>query len=193
MKNFKNWLRTFGKIIVSPLPKTFIKESRKAKGKTLSALGWFLFVYIFGLIFSLVILKSKVSLYGIVAGLIFYPILFFLFVYCLNSLSKSLFHLNKDFHAEILYLVVGIYTPFSIIQAGINVLPKIGIIAGWISYIYPLILLTIAIKSLTKLNYWKTLVTIFLSSIIAILGLLFILPFFMNILFIMRNGFQANF
>ncbi len=40
----KDWLRTFGRVAVRPLPSTFLTEAEKAKGKFGGAVGWLAFV-----------------------------------------------------------------------------------------------------------------------------------------------------
>ena len=176
MAIFQDWLLTFYRIIVSPLPRTFINEAKKAKGKFPSAVLWLtLAVLIADAIIYFATGYFPVS--RILMSLIFLPIIFLVFVFSLDILYKKLFDRKKSYYDELLYLVVGVYTPFSVISSLTSLIPKVGQILSWILFVYPLLLVILLLKSLTNLKFWQASVVVSLGTILT-LGSLFCIPAF---------------
>lgn len=190
MDILKDWFTTFGMILIKPLPQTFVKESAKAKGKLPGIVGWLIFIttlesiyyFTFRRFFSLALLLESVLLL---------PVVFLLFVFCVYKFCQKLTGRKKDYYSELLYLIVGICVPFSIISFGVAYIPGIiGYILGWITSIYPYILIIIAVKAITRIKIWQSFIVCSLSLIVAMIGFVCILFFFQGLMTTMPRVFN---
>jgi hypothetical protein len=171
MNHLRDWLVTFGMMIIKPFPETFIVESQKAKGKFLSAVVWLVLIVVGMVIHTYVFTNRTYRIHEIIGVTLYLPIIFLLFVSCVHLLYQRLFHIQKYYYPELLYLFVGIFIPFMFINLFINSLW--GVVADiffWVLSIYPFVLMTIALKTITELSVWQSSLVIVLSFILALAG-----------------------
>ena len=169
----KDWLGSFGEIVIHPSEGTFLKEARKAQGKTGSALGWLLFLTAFIHVFNLVVFNYVYPIYVIVSSFILIPIGFFFLAFCLDTIYRKVFHRKKTYYDEFLYIGVAIFFVSQIFILLLSVIPALrDTYLSWALFLYPIILLIIAVKSLTKLKGWQASLTVVLSVVLASLFLL---------------------
>jgi hypothetical protein len=168
----KDWFSSFWEILVRPSKTTFINESQKAKGKLPSVIGWLIFIMAFDHVFVYAIYKQLFSPLVIVLTFIIFPIVFLLFAVFLDTIYRRAFHRKKSYYDEFLYLAVAIYVPYSIWSAPLALIPSLGTYLWWASLVYLVILLTIAVKSLTKLKTWQAAITVIISLLLGVMGLI---------------------
>jgi hypothetical protein len=174
MDVIKDWLITFGMIMIKPSPQTFVIESKKAKGKFLTALAWVAFAAI-AIDIQTLIINNYFSISKILKSLLFMPIVVLFSVFCIHLLYQRLFGRKKDLYSELLYLIVGVFVPFVLISIFVNHIPVVGEMLYWVVLAYPLILTIIAVKTITKLKVWQSIVIVFLGSVVAVISY-FIFP-----------------
>src|SRR5215211_114118 len=167
----RDWLTSFWEITVHPSQTTFINESRKAKGKFVSVIGWLTFVAAFNDLFVYVVYKQFAPLV-IVLTFIVGPIAFLLFAFWLDTIYRRAFHRQKSYYDEFLYLTVAIYVPYTIWSSLLRLTPSVGHFLWWTSFLYLVIMLTIAVKSLTKLKTWQAATTVIFSLVLGVMGLI---------------------
>ncbi len=182
MDTLKDWLVTFWKIIIMPMPETFIKEAKKAKGKFSSAVVWLVFLAVLIHLSIFLLFDYVYPLWVTISTILFVPITFFVFVFFIHMFYQRLFHRKKDYHAEFLYLAVGIFVPFVAIGSIVPMVPQVGTTLAWISLLYPIILMIIAVSTITKLKAWQSTVTVFLGLFFATLGFLCLPAFFFSMM-----------
>src|SRR6187551_1250790 len=85
-----DWLGTFWQVIVSPTPKTFLKEAKKADGKFSSALGWLVACAIYLIIITSIAAQSF-SIPTMLTVLILLPLAVILFTSVLNFICQRAF------------------------------------------------------------------------------------------------------
>jgi hypothetical protein len=177
MNELKDWLGTFGKIVMKPLPKTFVAEAAKAKGKFQSAVAWLVFAAIAINIYVFLLPDHYFSLFVLLASIIIVPIVFLFFVFCVHLLGQRLFDRRKDHYSELLYLAVGIFVPYVFLDFLITSLPIVGDTLSLVTPLYPLVLTVIAVVAITKLKTWQSIVVVSLASVLATAGA-FCIPVF---------------
>jgi hypothetical protein len=181
MDVLKDWLVTFGMIIIKPLPQTFLMESEKAKGKFTSAFIWLVFVVILMNIHVFLVRKTFL-IPAFLFTILFLPIVFLFFVFCIHMLYKRLFKRKKDYYTQLLYLIVGIFVPFTIIYVCFAQIPVVGEVLFWTTLIYTLILTVVAVTAVTKLKIWQSIAVVLLGSVLAIDGFFCIPAFIFSIM-----------
>jgi hypothetical protein len=81
---------------------------------------------------------------------------------------KRVYHHKQNRYDEILYLTAAVFIIVLTLVIGISFIPGIvGAVLGWTMLLYLVILLTIAVKTITKLSIWETLITVLVSLIVA--------------------------
>ncbi len=170
MEVAKNWLVTFSRIIIRPLPQTFVVESQKAKGKFTSAMAWIALTAVI-----VQFLSGSFSLSKLIKAFLFTPIVFLFFVFCMHAFYQRLFGKKKYYDEEMLYLSVGTFVPFVLVGFLTTYIPVIGGVLSWIALAYPVILTVIAITAITKLKTWQSAIVVFSSLVLATIGY-FIIP-----------------
>jgi hypothetical protein len=182
METLKDWLVTFGKIIIRPSAGTFRTEAKKAKGKLGSAIAWIVLQTVAYHLINFVARGFTDPMDSVFAMLFIFPIEFIFFVFCLHLMGKRLFHLEQDHYEEIVYLMAGILLPFMSFSYLVGLLPDIGTILGWAITMYIPVLMVIAIKAVTRLRVGQTIVVVVLSVLLAGVGALCIPLFFFRFL-----------
>jgi len=190
MATLRDWFSTFKQILFSPTQATFALEAGKARGKLASAIVWLDILVVFGVLDDYFLNRRWPSIFTMLFVMLIFPIILLFFVFCLHFLYQRLFHRKKDCYAELLYLFVGIFVPFMIAN-GIAVLfhgSIAKIIAGGL-LIYPFILLIVALKAVTRLTLWQSILTVLLGSLIAAVGYFCIPIFFLSLMNTIPRGF----
>ncbi len=181
MDEIKDWLTTFGMIIVKPVPATFIGEAEKAKGKFASAVAWIAFVAVF-VEANILIFLGHFSLSRLVKALLFVPIVVIFSVFCLHMFYQKFFGRKKYYHEELLYLIVGIFVPFVVASILATYIPVVGEVLSWIVLAYPVILTVIAVKAITRLKIWQSVIVVFCGLVVAIIGYVVIPILILNLM-----------
>jgi hypothetical protein len=159
-----------------------VNESQKAKGKIFGAISWLLLIVAFNHFYVYAVYKYVFSLSVIIMTFLFFPIVFLFFVFCIETVYQKAFHRKKTYYDEFLYIAVAIFVPFQILSSPLGLIPSFGIYLGWASFIYPIILLVVAVKALTKLKTWQAIVTVVLSIILGLAGFFCIPAFLLSIM-----------
>ena len=115
---------------------------------------------------------------GVLLALIFLPIVFLFYVYCVNFLYIRMFRRKKSYYDELLYLMTCILVISAVINSVISFLPLQCRFICWIPIIYGLVLNVIAVKSIISLKIWESVLTVVIGAILAMGGLICI-PLFM--------------
>ncbi len=129
MQTLRDWLITFGMIIVRPLARTYVSEAAKSNGKFPSAVAW--------MVFYAIVLQVNGSLLGdqafsvplTLVAILLLPLAILLFVFCLQFVYRRVFSRAEDHYDELLYLVVGNFVPFAVVSCLYGVDPR-----GWACY-----------------------------------------------------------
>ncbi len=168
----KDWLSSFWKITVRPSQITFLHESQKAKGKLASAIGWLTFITIFNDLFVCVMHKQCFAPPVTIMTFVVFPLIFLFFALCLDTISGRVFHCQKSYYDQFLYVAAIVYVPYAIWSSLLSLLPSIGSHLWWTSLLYPITLWTIAVKSLTKLETWQATTAVIVSLVLGLVGLI---------------------
>ena len=180
---FKDWLGSFWKIIVHPSESTFVREAQKAKGKISSAIGWLLFLAVLIHLYIYAVFKYVFPIHVIILTFILIPLFSFFLAFCLDTIYRKIFHRKKTYYDEFLYIGIVILIVSQFVFSILNLIPAIrGNYLLWASYLYPIVLLIIAVKSLTKLKGWQAAITVILSVLLALAGFLCMPTFLFNLI-----------
>ena len=174
MDEIKDWFMTFGRIIENPFPTTFLVEAKKAKGKFAGAIAWIAFVAVFAEA-NVLILIERFSVSRILKALLFAPIVFIFSVFCIHMFYQKFFGRKKYYYEELLYLIVGIFVPFMLASILASNIPIIGVVVSLMILAYAVILTVIAVKAITKLKIWQSVIVVFSGLVVAAIGY-FVIP-----------------
>ncbi len=166
MRDLRDWLGTFGMIVIRPLPSTFVKEAKKAEGKFASAVVWLVLVVLAAHVWLYLVTGSPDALLAAVATVFLIPIAFLFLVYCIHMLQQRLFRKKAYHYPELLYLLVGICVPIAVV----NVILGRGALADilfWVICAYGLVLAVMAVAAVTRLRIWQASIAVVLSLILA--------------------------
>lgn len=169
----KDWLGSFWNILIRPSQSTFFDEAQKAQGKTGSAVGWILFLTIFIHLYNYVAFNYVYPIYVIISSFILLPLDIFILTFCMDTICRKVFHRRRSYYDEFLYLWVVIFVISQVIIVVLSLIPAIrDNYLSWVLFLYPIGLLTVAVKSLTELKIWQAAITVVLSVILASLFLI---------------------
>jgi hypothetical protein len=182
MDNLRDWLITFSMIVIRPFPQTFITEAKKAQGKFSSAIVWLVAIVIATHLSSYLVFQRMSHPATILLSILFIPIAFLFFVFCLHRLYQLLFGRKKELYQEFLYLTVGIFVPFILLNLCVSFLPEVGEILSWVTLLYPIVLTFLAVKAITNLRFWQSIVIVLLSLLLATAGFFLIPAFILSLM-----------
>lgn len=187
-QTFNDWLTTFRKILISPGPKTFIAESKKAKRKSRSAVAWLLFFAVYIFIFSIFLL-GQAFVTGFIGLLLVIPLTVTLFSYVMNLVSQKIFGNKQSMYDKLLYLNTAILVSIQFLFVPISTFVLVPLssitfnaIVADIVLFYQFILVMIAFQSIANLRFWQAAITVTLSIFAAAILLLFIGPFVLSLI-----------
>ena len=167
-----DWLGSFWKVLVVPTPQTFIKEAKKADGKFPSAVGWLIFYAVYFFIINGILTGGVLDIPTLLTLIFLIPPTVILLVSVLNFICQRIFYKKKYIYDKLLYITVSIFVPIFMIFVPLQIFiaPEISHILGFILLLYPVALLTIAVKAIAEIEYWQAFVATVFSIIAAIVA-----------------------
>lgn len=180
LHSMKRWLYTFWRILIHPLPTTFIEEAKKAQNKLTVVVVWIEIGI--ALVYFLEFLATRYipSLRTVLSAVIFLPIIFLFYVFSVNLVYMRVFHRRRNIYNELLYLMTSILLITIVFSSMFSFLPRTPIIFDYISFLpflYGFILIIITVHAVGKMKFWQATVTVFLSTVLAVAGFLCIPAF----------------
>lgn len=182
MKELKDWLVTFWKVLTRPLPDTFIQEAEKADGKLLSVWGWLVFVYLSVLLGVYFTYGRLPPVPAMLLLFMLFPLVFLVFVFGIHLVSQKVFHRKKNHYNQLLYLMTAIFVPFTIVDLFVGYLPNVGVYLHGVIVFYMVALMVVAVKTIVKLRAWESIVTILLALLLAAGGMVCIPIFVLSLI-----------
>jgi hypothetical protein len=170
LSTMAEWLAAFWKIIYKPLPQTFLDIAQNAKGKFSSCIAWLVFVAIFSELFNYIFFLPKNDFSWLIptlASVVAVPIEILFYVFWIRTFQRKVFHGETDYYNELLYVIVAIYVVMGVMSKFLALIPILLVASTWIAYAYFIILTMVAVRAITKLDLWKTIVTVLLSFLLA--------------------------
>lgn len=182
-----DWLTTFWRILISPTPGTIRAEAQKAEGKFSSAVGWLAFFAVYVFVFY-VIATKQVLFTGLIVVMLALPLSVVLFTSAIHFVNQRIFKQKQYLYEKLMYINVAILLPIQMIYTPIWAIlalrswTTINSVLSYVVLLYQIVLLVIAVKTLTNLKYWQAVITVFISMIIASLVFLCTIPFILSML-----------
>lgn len=160
-----DWLGTFLQVLIKPGPQTFLKEAKKADGKFASAIAWLFFYAIYIIVMASIALGSMLSIPTLLAIIFLIPLAVILFTSVINFICQRVFHRKEYIYDKLLYITVAILLPVFIIFTPILTLIPADVvrILSFVLLFYQVALLTVAVKTIAKIEYWQAFVTVVIS------------------------------
>jgi hypothetical protein len=163
-----DWLSTFWKILTEPSQATFLAAAKCAKRKFVTAMLWLIAIATLYYIRGRFITGVSLGIMLLFLAVIALPISVLVCVTSIHFFLKRMFHCKADHYDEILYLTVAVIVVVSLIVLGFSLIPGItGRILMWAALVYLVVLLVVAVKSITKLMWVEALVSVIVSLIVA--------------------------
>ena len=175
MVSLRKWLLSFWLVLVKPLPKTFRSITQDVKDIFGGSVAWITFITIvfFITIGQLGYYEGRIFV-NLVVAVFLIPVWILLFVYLLHHFNQKLFHSEVYCYEELLYIIVVIY----VVTTLINLMPIVfhfdNRLLNLALIIYPLGLVIVGFKSITKVNIWQSTLNVFISLVISVVGFVFI-------------------
>lgn len=181
MDSLKDWLETFWRVIFRPSRKTFLEEANKAEGKF--GQGMFI-IFLLGVYLQALLqaeLGGEFRGFSGLAFVMFYPLIFLLYVFWVNTLYKKLFRRKRNNYIQIFYLQVAIISPLTVLNTLVIFFPRLNVVLDLSTVSYGIVLSVIALQALTDLKFWQATLAIVLSVILGALGFLCVPVLFFGI------------
>ena len=183
----KDWLGSFWNILIRPTESTFVNEAKKAEGKTFSAVGSLVLFTAFFCLYNLAVLHYDFSKGAVILGFIIIPLYFLVLAFSLDTLYRKIFHRQKSYYEEFLYIGVVIFIISQLLFYLLIWIPFLGtdylaFTSIAVAYLYPIVLLIVAVKSLTKLTAWQATLTVILGVGSTIIGWLCMIVFMLGLM-----------
>jgi hypothetical protein len=166
---FSDWLETFWKVIVSPTPKTFLAEAKKADGKFASAVGWLVFFAVYFYILANIVI-APLGFSELITVAVALPLAFVLLTSAMHFTYQRLAHRKEYLYDKMLYMSVSILLPlqFIFVHAALLLPERLTVALSYALLLYQIALLTVAIKHIANIKYWQALVSVFISIVAGI-------------------------
>jgi hypothetical protein len=83
---------------------------------------------------------------------------------------RKIFHHKQTYYDEFLYIWVIIFVLYQILASLSDLIPvaRESYYLSWALYLYPITLLSMAVKAITKLKVWQAIMTVVLSIILTL-------------------------
>lgn len=164
-----DWFMTFWKVLVLPLPKTFLAEAKKAHGKAASAIIW---LVLFG-IYIYLLASYRVapfSFSALLTAMIVIPVAVILMTSAMHFVYQRLAHRKDYLYDEMLYLTTAIVLTFQVIVLIVLMFTPetVSRLVEYLVIMYQIALITMAVKSVAKIEYWQAFVCVFFSVLTAL-------------------------
>ncbi len=183
----KDWLGSFWNVLIRPSESTFVSEAKKAEGKTLSAVGSLVLFTAFFCLYNLAVLHYDFPIAAVILGFIIIPLYFLVLAFSLDTLCRKIFHRKKSYYEEFLYIGVVVFIISQLLFYLLSWIPFLGtdyltFTSIAVAYLYPIVLLIVAVKSLTKLTVWQATLTVILGVVSTIIGWFCIIVFMLSLM-----------
>lgn len=171
MNSLQFWFSSIWRVLIKPTPDTFTEISNEVE----DIFGQSVFLLSGATTLSFIVLITQgyfeKAFYLNLIGTTLFLILFsLLFTYFINTLKGKIFQNQVSCYEQLYFSIVVIILLTTFLDLLlILLLPGVSFL-GYMLLFYAAILLIISIKSLTKLPYWQTIITLVLSAILATLS-----------------------
>jgi hypothetical protein len=171
MASLKNWLNAFWRIPLKPFPKTISDVSSYARTNTWQqAVAWSAIIALIYQLHYIFILKNprppNLSFWSSMMFIVVLPIELLFFVFWIHTLFHKVFKRKRDCYKELLFVITAIIVGLSLLTIPISLIPQIGVWLGWAITIYQVLLVLLAIKTITKLMLWESIVVLIFSLLL---------------------------
>ena len=177
-----DWFVSIFKIFFFPTEKTFLEEAQKADGKFWGAVVWLVLLTLFGVWFLVFNFGATYNPFAILAIILLLPIIFLFYVFCIHLIYQRFFHRKKYVYNEILYLMVCIIAPITVVNSYAGLIPNFGTTASWVTILYGAFLVIAAIRAVCKLTIPQSIAVFVFATILGGVGFFCIPTFFMGLL-----------
>jgi hypothetical protein len=180
IENMKVWFLDSLKVVFKPTQVTFDEVCQNAKGRFVESLVW---IIITSSVINLLNHQISTGLIEIVLwGLIIFPVGISLLVFWIHTVYQKVFRRKKNKHDELMYCVAMIFVATTWISFAISHIPEVSPFISRYMWIIQLVLGLLAVRSITKLNVWQSLITLLISLLLAAVSI-GILPFCISSLY----------
>jgi len=178
MGGIKEWLISFGKVLINPTPQTFREIASNSDRKFRAAVLWMVvfccFLYLFSVLTSGVVLSTvPLLLFMLVipSGILFW-------VFCMHLVYRLLFRGRFNLYDGLVCAAVCILIPVNLVRALLLVIPFAGPLLSWLVIAYQVILVVVAVQAITHLKYLQAILAVVVSSLITA-GAIYLLSIFL--------------
>ena len=179
MISLKKWLWSFWLVLIKPIPNTFILITQDVKGSFGGSIAWITFIIVIIFLPTSLIYDDPRFIELMIIAVFLVPVWILIFVFLLHRLNQLLFKNDLFCYEELLYGIVVIFVVISLFDILFILFQVSQSILIFTTIIYRLVLITICVKSIMKINYWKSLLNILISFPLSLVVFLLIVSFFM--------------
>ena len=174
---------------IDPRAKTLSQLAKRTIGTWRASIGWLAIVsFVFSLV--LAIYANDGALFSrTIGGTLTFTVGVLIWVFGIHYFCKVVYHRKTNYYEALLYLMVSIYTVAIILFVILSLLPVANGMLGYVGCVYLVVLAMIAVRAVTKLIWWKTCVSVVVSSIVALVCTIAFPVFITNLPYVMRSMF----
>jgi hypothetical protein len=174
----KEWLTSFGMVLVRPRPQTFRAIAGNSSGKLRSAVWWMVafscLLYLFSVMTSGVVLSP----YPLILFMILTPTLTLFWAFCLYFVYRFLFRGTIYVYDGLVCAAACILIPINMVRAVLLLIPIAGPALSGLIFVYQGLLAIVAVYAITRLKILQAILLVLAGSLITA-GVVYILTIIM--------------
>ncbi len=183
MSFFQRWFSSIWLVLIKPTPETFDEITSDVE----DVLGEsFLWISIITTLYFIVVVSldyyQNTFFLNLIGSILFLTLYILLFTYFLNYLKEKIFHNEYNCHERLFFSIVVIIIISVLIDLLLLTLLPNVVFLSYAAILYSVVLSIICVKSITKLNYWQSLINLILSAILASISVVFVGFFFARLI-----------
>ena len=176
MSNIKQWLISIWFVLIKPTTKTFSLITQSVEDCLGGAITWITIIIILYFAPASIISGDPRLFYAMIVCIILVPIWFLFFVFVAHKMSKLLFQDDNYYYDQLLYSSAVIFVLTSLVfYVFVRLIPPLiaqegNIVFIFVPVVYWLLLSTISIKAIFDFGYLRSIIVLFISLIISLVG-----------------------
>jgi hypothetical protein len=164
--SLKEWLTSFGKVLINPRPQTFREIADHSAGNLRAAVLWMVVFCCLLYLFSTLTTGVVLSPVPLLSFMLVIPTAILFWVFCMHFVYRLLFRGRFNLYDGLVCAAVCILIPVNLVRALLLVIPFAGPLLSWLVIAYQVILVVVAVQAITHLKYLQAILAVVVSTLI---------------------------
>lgn len=168
MRFVHSWLNALGRILLRPTPATFRQLADDAEGKFAGLILWLVITASVNYAIGNLVTGGALLASTLFLAIILIPVAVLIWATAVHLVYQRVLRRKKEYHLEFVYVLgcIAILT-LTLNTVGYAV-PVVGPFLAGGAYLYGLVIASIAVQAITKLNPWPSVGAVLLGSLLGL-------------------------